>query len=354
MVIFEVITSLESQAGAETLFYSLVKELSARPDTEIHCVVFAHGLATAFEDLPTFPRVRLHFIEKKKSLDFHAASSFRKLIKELNPDVVHSHLRCTVTFFLAFCFHRIRFRYFHTLHNVPKGEATLVDRFFKRLLLLRKNAVTYVAISDDLGAMYRSFYHTSRITVIPNGIVLRDVLPAAKKYDFIIVARFRPAKDHALLMRAFRKVHDVFPDARLCCVGDGETYEVTMALSRQLGIDGSVDFVGAQSDPYPFLSQSKIFVLSSHFEGTPVSIVEAMSAGLGLVLPRVGGIPNMVGESNAVLYETSSFEGLSCAMIELLSHPQRLSEQSAENIQASRRFSIAECCDRYLRLFENE
>jgi glycosyltransferase involved in cell wall biosynthesis len=107
----------------------------------------------------------------------------------------------------------------------------------------------------------------------------------------VMVARFRQPKDHALLLRALAGVEE---DYRLQLVGDGPLMHYAMHLSEALGIDGRVEFLGLRGDVKELLAQAQVFVLASNYEGFPISIVEAMRAGLPVVASDVGGVSESV------------------------------------------------------------
>src|SRR5207249_1705808 len=110
----------------------------------------------------------------------------------------------------------------------------------------------------------------------------------------VCIARFRAEKGHALLLDAFAQVAREVPDARLVLVGDGELLDAMKARARELGIADRVEFPGATSDIWAPLSDADVFALASISEAAGIAIMEAMAAGLPVVAPAVGGIPEIV------------------------------------------------------------
>lgn len=109
-----------------------------------------------------------------------------------------------------------------------------------------------------------------------------------------IVAALRPEKNHELLLQAFKQVALELPDARLLIVGDGPRRSVLEQTARALAIDSMVRFVGTRSDIPDLLALAGVFVLSSHNEANPVSILEAMACGKPVVATRVGSVAEAV------------------------------------------------------------
>ena len=138
-----------------------------------------------------------------------------------------------------------------------------------------------------------------KLTVIPNGVPLerfRAIRPRAADGDFVIgsVGRLVPVKDHASLLEAFAMVAREEPRVRLEILGDGPLRSGLEQTARALGIGGKVVFHGSSLDVPGFLSRLDTFVLCSLSEGLPLTLVEAMAAGLPVVGTEVGAIPELV------------------------------------------------------------
>jgi glycosyltransferase involved in cell wall biosynthesis len=109
-----------------------------------------------------------------------------------------------------------------------------------------------------------------------------------------IVAALRPEKNHELLLRAMRLVVNELPKARLLVIGEGPERPRIEVFARKLGLSESVYLAGARSDVPELLSLLTAFVLTSHNEANPVSILEAMACGKPVVATRVGSVAETV------------------------------------------------------------
>jgi glycosyltransferase involved in cell wall biosynthesis len=103
------------------------------------------------------------------------------------------------------------------------------------------------------------------------------------------IARLNAEKDHRTLLRAFAIVVRQCPAARLLLAGDGPEREPLEALAHELGVSHAVEFLGHVSDVRDVHARLDIYVQSSHVEGMPVAVLEALAAGLPVVAARVGG-----------------------------------------------------------------
>ncbi len=127
-------------------------------------------------------------------------------------------------------------------------------------------------------------------------------VPRAKTgFTLLYVGRLAPPKDHATLLRAVALARAQNPDVQLWIVGDGPLRENLHRLSTDLGLIECVTFFGEQADVSPFLAAADLFVMSSHSEGLPVSLLEAMSAGLPAVVTDIGGMGEIARLSGAAV-----------------------------------------------------
>jgi glycosyltransferase involved in cell wall biosynthesis len=129
------------------------------------------------------------------------------------------------------------------------------------------------------------------VEVIYNPMELPDQLPPADLASrtwsgsprLVTLGRLSDQKNHALLLRAFRRVLVHHPDARLIILGEGPLRRHLEMLAAELGIADRVQLPGFVVDPWTFLVAADLFVLPSDYEGMSLVLVEAMHAGLRVV-----------------------------------------------------------------------
>jgi glycosyltransferase involved in cell wall biosynthesis len=180
-----------------------------------------------------------------------------------------------------------------------------------------------------------------KITVVPLGFELEALLACEshrgelrRELDLAdenklvgIVARLVPIKNHRLFLQAAQVVAEAMPQARFLVVGDGELREELEAYACDLGLDGKILFTGWRRDLPSLYADLDVVALTSINEGTPVSLIEAMAAGVPVVATAVGGVPDVVAEGEAgYLVESGDAEGMAQAIIELLRNPEKAKE----------------------------
>jgi glycosyltransferase involved in cell wall biosynthesis len=138
------------------------------------------------------------------------------------------------------------------------------------------------------------------------------------------VALLRPQKAHAVLLRATALLAGEWPNIQLLLVGRGPEQEPLERLSRELGIEDAVRFLGYRTDVPDVLSALDVAVCSSDFEGTPAAVVEYMEAALPVVSTAVGGVPDLIEPGvHGLLVPPQDPTALAGAIAELLRDPER-------------------------------
>ena len=117
----------------------------------------------------------------------------------------------------------------------------------------------------------------------------------APPVEFLIVGRLVEVKNQATVLRAFRRVIDDAPQARLRIAGEGELRGELEALVDSLGLREHVEFLGFCDDIKSLLQSSHVFLLPSHSEGCSISLVEAMSSGIVPLGSTADGISEVMG-----------------------------------------------------------
>jgi glycosyltransferase involved in cell wall biosynthesis len=199
----------------------------------------------------------------------------------------------------------------HTVHSLAQREMGVRVGAWVRMLAFRYRlgGVVPVAVADEVRASIQQLYGYPDPPLIPNGIPTDEYAPDPDRRVqwrqahgiephatvLVHVGRFAPPKNHALLIEAFAQVRSDAP-LYLLLVGGGELENAVREQVAALGLQGRVRFLGMRADVADILRASDVFVLSSRWEGNPLSVLEAMAAGLPVVSTAVGGVPELVQE----------------------------------------------------------
>jgi len=168
-----------------------------------------------------------------------------------------------------------------------------------------------------------------------------------------MIARIAPVKDYLTLARSARRILDEQPDARFLVVGDyaspgaREHYESVVAWLRENKVEDAFIFTGHRRDITRILNAIDVFVLSTHLEGLPLVILEAMAQRKPVVATAVGGVPELVinGETGLLVAHQDP-EALARNVVRLMRDPalaKRLSDGASVLIET--RFSRQQFSD---------
>jgi glycosyltransferase involved in cell wall biosynthesis len=248
--------------------------------------------------------------------------------------------------------------------NQDEAEGLKTKRNLYRRLGLSA-AHRLVVPSERLEQIARTAWgqRPERVERIANGIpVARFAMPAGddaipglprREGEIVIgtVAGLRPVKNLPRLVRAFAAMRS--RNARLVLVGEGPESERIAGEARALGVGERVHLPGFLPDPARYIGRFDIFALSSNSEQFPISLVEAMAAGLPAVCTSVGDIPSMVSEDNCPLIVGPDDEAAFTAALDTLAERSdlRRSIGRANRVKAAAEYDERVMIARYARLY---
>ena len=241
------------------------------------------------------------------------------LLREVRPDVVHSHSPLVAAAARALvalgCAGRGA-RHVYTEHNRWDAYRASTRRVNQATMALDARVW---AVSEDARRSVRPAALRRRVQTLTHGIDTRLVAThrldpeqradARRRLGLPIdavvatnIANLRPEKDHAGLLAAFDRAADRVPALHLVAVGVGVDTDpgVVGAAGRSPHAD-RLHLLGFRPDALDVLAASDLLVLGSRHEGLPVAVMEAVALGIPVVATAVGGIPELLGRSEAAL-----------------------------------------------------
>jgi glycosyltransferase involved in cell wall biosynthesis len=139
------------------------------------------------------------------------------------------------------------------------------------------------------------------------------------------VGRLFYQKDPITLIKSFKIINNQFPNTKLVIVGDGPLEKECNRVINELELQSKVELAGYQKNSKAFYELFDIFILSSHYEGLPYSLLEAMMMGIPSVGTNVVGIKDLIVDNETgFLVPEGNYEALADAVIKMLENPQYL------------------------------
>jgi len=302
--------------------------------------------------------IRIFYLDKKLGLDLSMVSKLAKIMKQVRPDVVHSHLNVIKYTVAAAKLCGIR-RCVHTVHNVAQEEAEGRLEKIISTAYFRLGWSVPVALSPEIRNTIVSFYglKETEVPMIYNGVDLSKCRPKtdyslSKPAVLLHVGRFNEQKNHKGLLDAFAQVLQSHPDCCLKLIGDGELLEETKNYADSLGIREKVAFLGSQTDIYAFLQEADLFLLPSRFEGMPMTIIEAMGTGLPVVASAVGGVPDMMTNRESGMLVACQPDAVSSAVCSLLESEALRKKIGSAAKERSEQFSAQYMAHAYIEVYQ--
>jgi glycosyltransferase involved in cell wall biosynthesis len=164
----------------------------------------------------------------------------------------------------------------------------------------------------------------------------------------VAVGRLTKQKAHSDLLKAFAIVKEGI-DSRLVIVGEGEDRPRLEQLCTDLNITKDVALVGAQENPYSFMYHSDVFVLSSHWEGFPLVLPEAMACGIPIVSTDCPSGPNEIitNNKNGILTPVGDVEFLAESILKILKNPSFARELVEAGLARANDFAVPATVTKY-------
>lgn len=317
---------------------------------------------TQLETLLAEYELPVRFLDKRRGFDPRMFQRVFEVLRDWKPHVVHTHLHAFNYVVPAVLTKRAR-NVIHTVHSIAERERKRIGKWPPKLLFSK--SVTAVAIAAEVQASIQRVYGVSSV-LIPNGIPLdryqggaacREQWRAHEGFTssdvlFVSVGRFDPVKNHQLLIQAFALGCQSAGNAHLLLAGDGDRKRNLQALAGDLGLSGRVHFLGVRDDIPALLGACDVFVFASDHEGSPLSLMEAMAAGLPIVGTAVGGVPEMAPAGQVgLLAPRRDCQSLAAAMASLYRDADRRAAMGRNAARHAAHFDIANMADAYASLY---
>jgi glycosyltransferase involved in cell wall biosynthesis len=370
MRIVQLVNNLD-MGGLERLAVDLAYcQLAAGHEPAIYCLTHPGRIAAEAAE----KGVLIRSFEKPAGPHLGTARKMATQLRIDRPDVLHTHNhlvhhygvisgRLAGISVIVNTRHRAEFRFVAT----PEGAQVTTESSDKKSDLIFRATLPWTDCVVMISEATRQFFvryrgiPEAKTRVILNGANLERFLSvparpgsALPRVRFGIAARMVAEKDHFTLLRAFALVAAEIPGAELRIAGDGPLKDRLVEFTRKLNLTDRVTFLGALPHVAQFLSQLDILVLSSLNEGLPLSLLEAMAAGLPIVSTRAGGVEEAAHDGqNGYLAAVGDSNDLARAMIRMANSPDLNQMGAVGQRIVQEKFRIEDTWKAYYELFQS-
>jgi len=325
MRIIQIITVSEPIGGAQMVLFNNTKAMVDQ-GLDVQVVVGNKGSLTQRLEKLNVHITCLPNLKRKISLvdDIKCYRALCDLFKENNPDIVISHSSKAGILSRLACY-KTGVKNIFTVHgwSFTPGVRGMKRYFYLAVEKIMGKFTDYlIAVSQfdrELALAYK-IVPNSKIRVIYNGspdFLVENTPKESTAISILMTARFSDQKDHMTLFKALEILRN--EPIQVDLVGSGQSISKFIDLSKDMEIDHLIKFHGESNDIPSFLNKADIFVLTSMFEGLPLSICEAMSVGVPILATNVGGVSEMVTDGyNGYLIPVEDYKYLAKKLLDLV------------------------------------
>lgn len=279
----------------------------------------------------------LHVVAELRSpiragADLAAVRALTSLLRELRPDVVHTHSS------KAGVIGRVAARranvptVCHTVHgwSFHAGQPRLVQatfRWVERRLASRTDALVVVSRADLQEGLREHIGTKPQYWLIRSGIIVAPFGASSERGRtrdhrvVLFVGRLVDQKDPVLVVRSFGLLAARLPDVKLRIIGDGPLRGEVLNEIARLGLHDQIELLGVQRDVRRLFADADVFVLASRWEGLPRTVLEAIAEGVPVVANDVGGVTEVVEDGLTGLLHDRTPESIAEALHRMLIDP---------------------------------
>lgn len=347
----------KEHGGAQQLLYDIFRRL---PEEFQPRVYHLFGPGTFREDFET-AGIPVHHLEAGSNYDLRAFWRLRHRLREDRPDILHTNSPISGVWGRIAAMLVSDLQVVSVEHSVRRAYR-IWPRLANGLTLPLADAV--VGVSQPAVDSLRSAWEGrllpagTEVVSIPNGVDTERFSPGSSNDgagddDLIVgtVGRLIDAKGFDRLLRAWPRVIDSVPEARLQIVGDGPKRGELESLAKKLRVDASVAFLGYRANPLPAYRRFDVAVFPSRWEGFGLTVAEAMATSVPVIAADIQSFRHVVGEAG-LLVAGANTDALAGTIVDLLEHPERRVRLGAAGRQRVRAHFSADCvaCD-YAELY---
>ncbi|MBB6449886.1 glycosyltransferase involved in cell wall biosynthesis [Geomicrobium halophilum] len=298
--------------GAERVILSLANEFSEIEDIDTTLMV-NNFTGPYIKDIKH--SLRTHILNKEIKVNPSLLITLRSMIKEINkikPTVIMTTLTVSNLLLLAIkpflkCNPRVVVRETNPPSAQWSGKKEKMFNVLYKLFYPRADKI--IAISDavkmDLLGYINKDKLKNKIKVIYNPIDIELIQRQAKerpdtnwinkksKCNIISIGRLVPQKDYPTLLKAVAIVSQQI-QCQLTILGEGQEYDHLVNMTKELGITEKVHFLGFVDNPYSYLKESDLFILTSKSEGFGLVIAESLALGTPVIATNCNGAPKEI------------------------------------------------------------
>ena len=350
-------TTQSKYGGAERVLTNLANWLGKNTNNEIFLVsVEGHGQPYKICDDIIFDSFPLRTDCSKLKIHFQILKNTKLAIRKFKPDIIVCFSIYPMLY--AMLQHKLsskKIKFFFSERNDPRLEYGLLSRIIRWFVLKRADGIVFQT-NDAMNYFPDSI---KRKSIVIHNPVSVDVskYPLWDKTDnrIVTVGRLAPQKNQKLLIEAFDKIKDVYPELTLEIYGEGPLRNELQSIINEKSLNNRVFLKGARSDILDCIYGARLFVLPSLYEGMPNALMEAMALGIPVISSDCpcGGPRELIDNGkNGILFINNNINDLIMKIKSLLNN-KNIIDITSNEIKIRQNHSIEKIFNKWRLMISN-
>lgn len=341
-------------AGAETMCTNL--SLGLKDNGHEVMVVSLFNYQSSLTKMLEEAGIIVKYLDKKKGFDYSIYKKIEKIIKDFKPDIIHTHLYVAPYVIPIAKKLHIKVKV-HTIHNIEYKNNSLKQKYAH--YIYHHQDVMPVALSNEVAKSISDTFNLdiNKIPIILNG---EDTSRFNIKNDYtfdrlniVHIGRFVEIKNQELIIELAKILKEEKYNFKITLIGDNNTpYGIYLKeLIEKESLNNVIDIIGPIDNVEDYLNKADIFILPSLTEGVPMTLIEAMSCALPIVVSNVGGIKDILTNNDNALLINPNINELSSAIKDLANDLEKREKLGKNALINSKRFNREIMCSNYEKLY---
>lgn len=295
--------------------------------------------------------------DKSPSVILKTAKQIRRIVREENITIIHTHHRMAAFYVAALRSYK-KCGFINTSHNTFYDKKRLTAFAYKHAGLVacgemvKKNLADYFGLPDEKVTVIRNAVASFDGQIVPDETI--EKLRGDGCFIVGNIGRLSGQKGMEYYIQALPKVLKKHPETHFLIIGTGELESSLKEQTKQLNVENNLHFLGYRSDVQNLISQLDLVVLSSLWEGLPLTPIEAFSVGKTVVATGVDGTVEIVEDGKSGrLIEPKKPEQIAESVVWMIEHPEekKSMEWKAKN-RYEQDFSIERLSKAYIEFYK--
>ena len=264
----------------------------------------------------------------------------KKAVEEFKPDVIHAH--DVIASIMASRFYK-KSKIISQIHgNHENMRKFTLKTFLYNLTTKKYDKIIWVSDSAKDSYYFNRNIQGDKSIVLYNTISSEDILKKANedkndyKFDVIYLGRIAYPKDPLRLIEIINIIKQKYTNIKVAIVGDGQDRKIVEEKIRELGLEENIVLFGNMLNPYKVLKSSKVMILTSIYEGTPMCALEAIACNVPGVSTRVDGLIKIIKQGE-LGYLSNDNEELAEKIVYILEN-EKERKRLSKNIEKANKY----------------